>query len=250
MKLLILASIALAGTLAAGTITHSNTCSITTTIDATGQSTTSTVTGTWVCQASTPYLFGQIHANGMTEATGSEVTLSANGFYETPRVDILQHAVSDRDGVAAYRSEVMSVISFSEWLRTDGPPRQGFIQVFASYYRDLYEERGGPTVTVGGVPNTPNFPDQDCPVCPLLMVPFQLGGDFELLFTYSMNFTAAALRNEGNIVSGLGGFRLFEADGITPVAAFVTEPVATPEPSTVIATALGLVGVAFLRRRR
>jgi hypothetical protein len=103
------------------------------------------------------------------------------------------------------------------------------------------------SVTVVGIQNMAIFPDQGCPAGTLAMVPFQLGGAFKLLFTHSLYLDSDGRKNESNGVSSLGGFRLFEADGITPVAAFATEPIATPEPGSM---ALVAVGIAWLLSRR
>jgi hypothetical protein len=251
MKLLILAGIALAGTLAAGTFTYSNVCSITTTVRATGQSTKITEAGvSGGCSLEIPFYNTQIRASGGSTSDGSNVVLAANGFYETPTVGLRQYALSDTDMITSYHSVVQTSVTFSERLETGGPSRLGFVQVFTAYQRDSYEDRGGPTLTVGGVSDLKDGSgDRGCPACFMPMVSFQLGGAFDLAFVFASYIDAGSMGAESNNTAGRGGFRLFEADGITPVAAFVTDPVATPEPGTVIATALGLVGVVFRRRR-
>lgn len=149
-------------------------------------------------------------------------------------------------GIFTYNLQASSYISDTHALATTGAVRSGFLQYQGSYdgVGPLHGGMSYGTFTLGSIVFNPGpFPTASTGV---QMVPWTLGSDFTLSSYSESSSSQAGVDEPFGVHADLSlQFRLFEADGTTPVAV-----VATPEPATAFLSLLPLAAFAAFRIRR
>lgn len=146
------------------------------------------------------------------------------------------------------RGTFFSSLSYQQTLTSEGAVRQGLIYYYlfpgpagnaGNFAYDYQLWSVGPYSA-----QSTGRASQGTPGAGSFLVPFVLGAPFEV----SMSSQAYSDRDSGSV----GGrssleFRLFEADGVTPVRILGTD---TPEPGMAIFTGLAVATIALRRRFR
>jgi hypothetical protein len=211
------------------------------------------------CTAGSQSVSDPAHCSVGGGDTFANATVTINNLTSVPSKGSFTESILDLSESAAAQNtdtSASATTNISYQFLTQGPVRQGQLQVIGFGDWDVapgYNNSGIASASLGSLTGScsSSFGPARCsgllnyPTGNSSVIPFTLGTSFVLNF--SEIFAASAVFNENSSLSGrtVLDFKLFEADGKTPVAIS-----ATPEPSSFSLLLLASPAAWLYRRKR